>query len=184
MTYIAHHGILGMKWGIRRYQNKDGSLTEEGKKRYGIGEEYDPDRPTPEQDLARHNRRVKTAKNVAVITGATAVTALIVSPKARAAVGNALKKIGGTKNEVKDVGKKIGEGVKEGIKEGIVDAPKTAAKMLTFGLVSLGLKEVTDIVLGKDTADRAYKANNKKKLSNPNYWQGLKEDNSKDDDDD
>ena len=32
-TYLAHHGILGMRWGIRRYQNKDGSLTELGKKR-------------------------------------------------------------------------------------------------------------------------------------------------------
>lgn len=32
--YLAHHGILGMKWGIRRYRNKDGSLTDAGKKRY------------------------------------------------------------------------------------------------------------------------------------------------------
>lgn len=31
---ICHHGILGMKWGVRRYQNKDGSLTAAGKKRY------------------------------------------------------------------------------------------------------------------------------------------------------
>lgn len=29
---LAHHGILGMKWGVRRYQNKDGSLTDAGKK--------------------------------------------------------------------------------------------------------------------------------------------------------
>lgn len=31
--YLCHHGIKGMKWGIRRYQNKDGSYTAAGKKR-------------------------------------------------------------------------------------------------------------------------------------------------------
>lgn len=31
---LTHHGILGMKWGVRRYQNSDGSLTSAGKKRY------------------------------------------------------------------------------------------------------------------------------------------------------
>lgn len=31
---LAHSGIKGMKWGVRRYQNKDGSLTAAGKKRY------------------------------------------------------------------------------------------------------------------------------------------------------
>lgn len=30
---LAHYGILGMKWGVRRYQNKDGSYTSAGKKR-------------------------------------------------------------------------------------------------------------------------------------------------------
>ena len=32
--YLMHHGIKGQQWGIRRYQNEDGTLTEEGKLRY------------------------------------------------------------------------------------------------------------------------------------------------------
>lgn len=48
---LEHHGILGMRWGIRRYQNKDGTLTAAGKKRYLIkikpavvkGQRYDKD---------------------------------------------------------------------------------------------------------------------------------------------
>lgn len=31
---LCHHGIKGMKWGVRRYQNEDGSLTAVGRKKY------------------------------------------------------------------------------------------------------------------------------------------------------
>ena len=33
---LYHYGVKGMRWGVRRYQNKDGSLTPEGKSRYAI----------------------------------------------------------------------------------------------------------------------------------------------------
>lgn len=65
-SYIKHHGILGQKWGIRRYQNKDGSLTEEGKKRYA-------------KELEKKNGSLKPtdwveADNKFVANGVTAVT--------------------------------------------------------------------------------------------------------------
>ena len=31
---LYHYGVKGMRWGVRRYQNQDGSLTNAGKKRY------------------------------------------------------------------------------------------------------------------------------------------------------
>lgn len=47
---LYHHGILGMKWGVRRYQNKDGTLTEAGKKRY--------DRDVSENNAKKKDNRI------------------------------------------------------------------------------------------------------------------------------
>ena len=37
-TSLCHHGIKGQKWGLRRYQNEDGSLTAAGRQHYGYGD--------------------------------------------------------------------------------------------------------------------------------------------------
>lgn len=50
---IQHHGILGMKWGVRRYQNKDGTLTPEGKKRKGDDSKT---RATNGKDSEQHSK--------------------------------------------------------------------------------------------------------------------------------
>ena len=61
--YLAHHGILGMKWGVRRYQNKDGSLTDAGRKRYGHDPRKDVDYQKLDKvfDSVRSDKRVKQA---------------------------------------------------------------------------------------------------------------------------
>ena len=50
---LYHYGIKGQKWGVRRYQNKDGSLTPKGKKRYS-NKEIRQDRAAIRNELASH----------------------------------------------------------------------------------------------------------------------------------
>ena len=39
-TYLVHYGIKGMRWGVRRYQNEDGTLTSAGRRRQSNEETY------------------------------------------------------------------------------------------------------------------------------------------------
>lgn len=56
-NYLAHHGILGQKWGVRRYQNEDGTLTPEGKEHYGYSKES-----KHESSTETHQRMLKNAR--------------------------------------------------------------------------------------------------------------------------
>lgn len=63
-TTLSHHGILGQKWGVRRYQNKDGTWTSAGKKRYGDDAQ--------ETSKAQNNTKKKVAIGVAAGTATVA----------------------------------------------------------------------------------------------------------------
>lgn len=77
--YLAHYGIKGQKKGVRRYQNEDGTLTEEGKRRYGVYAstqiEYQASKmnhpryseKTKSEARAEHDRLLKSAETKAKV---------------------------------------------------------------------------------------------------------------------
>lgn len=61
--YLAHHGIIGQKWGVRRYQNSDGSLTPEGRRRRGLSEQSGVEKlKKTVQNVHKANQRKKAVK--------------------------------------------------------------------------------------------------------------------------
>lgn len=67
--FLAHHGIKGQKWGIRRFQNPDGSLTPEGRERYNIGSAAALANRIYSEAKAKEPWITKDVKDAAVVAG-------------------------------------------------------------------------------------------------------------------
>lgn len=66
---LRHHGIKGQRWGIRRFQNEDGSLTSSGRARYNEdGTRKDPKKMTDEE-LSTANKRLQAEQQYNQLTG-------------------------------------------------------------------------------------------------------------------
>lgn len=126
---LCHHGIKGMKWGVRRYQKKDGSLTAAGKKRYSDGD----------QNESRSDTGKKIVKGLAVGAAVGLAAYAATNPKIRQA---ALNLAGKTVSQLKDGAAKASPVVKEYLK----NAGKKTLKNLGEGTEKVG-KAMTDAAL-------------------------------------
>ena len=179
---LQHHGVKGMKWGVRRYQNKDGTRTAAGKKRY-----------RDMSDEERSDKNKKTAKRVAAALVMTASVGVAVAAyrKNPDKVKSILKAVGdyttdaksgmkegfkeifneartGAKDRYKAGVKNAYSGIKSGIKEGAKSAPKKATEVIITGATLLAAKRILDATVGKEESERIFKANNKKKIDS--FW--------------
>lgn len=71
--YLVHYGIFGQKWGVRRYQNEDGTLTEEGKERYNQKPESEGWKKSDaehlsDEELRRRNNRLQAERQYKDLT--------------------------------------------------------------------------------------------------------------------
>lgn len=184
---LYHHGVKGMKWGVRRYQNADGTLTAAGRKRQSAATKSESSKTS---DSERNKRIAKKVAGMTILS-ATVATAAVLYSKNPEAANKALSKVGNMavsglkkgKSKAVSAGKaavkQMADGVKEGVKEGIKEAPKKAAKAVVTGIALNATKRVLDSAVGKEEAARIFQANNGKKISS--FWKVSGED--RDDDD-
>ena len=162
MTYsnhLCHYGIKGQKWGVRRYQNSDGSLTAAGKKRYS--------------DDGPNNSRSDTGKKIAkglAVGAAVGLTAYaMANPKSREAI---LNLAGKTVSQLKSGAEKAAPVVKEHLKtagkktlKNLGESAERVGKAMTdAALMSVGMIAISKLSdkLATTDADSEYVRNKNK----------------------
>lgn len=145
---LYHHGILGQKWGVRRYQNKDGSYTSAGK-----------ERRKEEWPSSKKNTAAKIGKGIA-IAATVGLSAYLLSKNSDAAK-EIIKRVGkSTVNSLSESSKRVGKTMLDAalMSVGTVAINKLAEKMPTddsvdentriknqimYDTISSGIKEAT-----------------------------------------
>lgn len=133
-NYLCHHGIKGQKWGIRRFQNADGTRTEAGKKR-----EQESSSGSAQNGGTKKGISKETIKKAAVIgAGVVVGAALIANPATRGALAKygktAISKI---PNAVQ-VGTAVGKGAARFVNKTEKRAGRLGDAMVDAALASVG----------------------------------------------
>lgn len=137
---LYHHGTKGMKWGVRRYQNKDGSLTPAGKKRYSS---QDNPRNMSDQELRSKINRMNLEKRYVNLS------------KNQNSRGNRALDLAG---KATSVGSEAGKIAKDSYK--MMDRDSTNVKLTGQGLnvaskTAQSARKISNIVEDKQAAKRA-----------------------------
>ena len=124
---LYHYGVKGQKWGIRRYQNPDGSLTDEGYARYGVdpnsGEMSSEGKQLYDEDQHKHERNKKIGLGIGITAAVgAAVLAGVAWWKSKHKKQNVITaKVSDTKPAIVDNGRNKTEEIL------LLPAPKTSS---------------------------------------------------------
>lgn len=136
-SYICHHGIKGQKWYIRRYQNKDGSLTEAGKRRYA--------------KLTEKENKIKTQKKNLTPEGNESEQHKSKNPHCKKSVfdmsddelNSEIERLG-LEKKYKDYMKELYPAPKK--KEALINGKKIVGDILTKSLTTVGSSVATNVI--------------------------------------
>lgn len=152
MDYVlCHHGVKGMKWGVRRYRNSDGSLTSAGKKRY-----------SGNSDSAKRKARAKKIA-IAAASVATVAACAVVYSKNKSAIDSFVKNNASKISEYAKTAKMARKAVRSGNEYNYVKNNKS--KILNSPKKILKYKDkYKDIITPSDVNDSIKKFNLDKAL--------------------
>jgi len=183
---LMHHGIKGQKWGVRRFQNADGTRTAAGKAREQENRESSG---SSKKGLTASQKTVlKNVGKAALIAGSVAAAGYLYTNNSEAInsaiskmSSKTLKSVANTAvkghNYVQSIAKEAQQGVKKGVKmapgkvaegvaNGVANASKNVVEKVVEGAATIAIKKMLEASAGKETVDasiQAYNAFNKKK---------------------